>query len=482
MHYNIHHADILRWAAEYHGPPFHALLCDPPYHLTEITRRFGQAESAPAQYGTDGAFQRASRGFMGKNWDGGDIAFRPETWAALAAHLHPGAYGMAFASTRGYHRMACAIEDAGLIIHTMLGWSFGSGFPKATRIDTQIDRAAGVERATIGTRKHAPKFDAKRHGYREKDNGYNSRERESFDVTAPATDLAAAWEGHRYGGQALKPAFEPIVLFQKPYAGKPVESITQTGAGALNIEAGRVPGMSKTWSEPRGGIWQTDPAAQGTLVDSPAGRWPANLLLAHNPACNSTCTPGCAVAALGEQSGESVANRHIRVNPNTRSGYDGSRKPIATERGHDDTGTAARFFYNADYLLDRIDNPIRYVAKASTWEREAGLEAFGPATVDDGRPTPIDNPYQRGETPRRNTHPTVKPIDLCRYLATLLLPPALYAPRRILVPFAGSGSELIGAGLAGWEEAVGVELEADHIPIARARLAWWVDVFGQEAA
>jgi DNA modification methylase len=117
------------------------------------------------------------------------------------------------------------------------------------------------------------------------------------------------------------------------------------------------------------------------------------------------------------------------------------------------------------------------VAKASTSEREAGLEAFEPSTVDDGRAKSIDNPYQRGETERRNTHPTIKPIDLCRYLATLLLPPGLYAPRRLLVPFSGSGSEMIGAGLAGWEECEGIELEAEHIAIARARLAHWVDVF-----
>ena len=110
------------------------------------------------------------------------------------------------------------------------------------------------------------------------------------------------------------------------------------------------------------------------------------------------------------------------------------------------------------------------------------MDAFEPTTVDDGRQTPIDNPYLRGETQRRNTHPTVKPIDLCRYLATLLLPPAAYGPRRLLVPFSGSGSEMIGAGLAGWEHVQGIELEAEHVAIAAARLAWWIDVFAEERA
>lgn len=488
MNYDITHASVLDWAASYTGPKFHALLCDPPYHLTEITKRFGKADAAPAQYGDDGAFQRASKGFMGKTWDGGRIAFEPETWAALACHLHPGAYGMAFASTRGYHRMACAIEDAGLIIHTMLGWSFGSGFPKATRIDTQIDRRAGAERATIGERKHAPKFDAKRHGYREKDNGFNSRERESFTLTAPATELAAAWEGYRYGGQAIKPAFEPIVVFQKPYAGQPVESITTTGAGAINVDGGRIgTGGQLTWAQPRDmGYHGGSNAGKVEALESAAGRWPANLLLAHNPDCNGMCTVGCAVAALGEQSGALTSGYMQPGQPRySDGGYNGNFPGTCTEIGtYGDTGTAARFFYNTDWMLDRLDSdsPVRYIAKASSQERDAGLDDATPTTVNDGRQTPIDNPYQRGETERRNTHPTVKPIDLCRYLATLLLPPDRYAPRRLLVPFSGSGSEMIGAGIAGWDACHGIELEAPHIAIARARLAWWIDVFQEQSA
>ena len=112
--------DVLSFCRHYHGPKFHALLCDPPYSL----------------------------GFMNKAWDG-DIAFRPETWAALAEHLLPGAFGMAFASARGYHRVMVAIEDAGLRLHPsifgykLLGWNYGSGFPKATKIDeARLDRWA----------------------------------------------------------------------------------------------------------------------------------------------------------------------------------------------------------------------------------------------------------------------------------------------------------------------------------------------------
>ena len=102
------------------GVQVDSVVTDPPYHLTSIVKRFGKETSAPAQYGTDGAFKRASTGFMGKEWDGGDIAFRPETWELMLQLLKPGGHLLAFSASRNYHRMAVAIEDAGLIFVTRL--------------------------------------------------------------------------------------------------------------------------------------------------------------------------------------------------------------------------------------------------------------------------------------------------------------------------------------------------------------------------
>ena len=636
-------ADILSWAKTYDGPKFHALLCDPPYHLTEIA-----GFATGASYGdprSDDDKQRRSRGtkgFMGKTWDGGDIAFRPSTWAAIAQHLYPGAWGMVFASSRGWHRLAVAIEDAGLIIQpTIFGWAYGSGFPKATNISAQIDDRAfrawlddhPVEQAQLETlrqqarlapkaervaalrayqqarkaikaaagfapvertKKHQPKFAAAELGYREKDNGFNSKERESFDVHGPATDSAADWTGHRYGGQAIKPALEPIIVFQKPYEGSPVDNITSTGAGALWIDGGRIGtgdqfgGGSKMSSSGHTVNKYETYDHDGWVSGSPLGRWPANLVLTHAPECecigtrrvkgeggnnitrngNSMfgsgnnaaaqkyqdangyetidawqCAPGCPVARLGAQSGESnsTSTPRNRIAPKLSNVYGhAERSPNDTDGGHDDSGTASRYFYAADWMLDRLEaaDPVAYFPKASTAEREAGLDprqtalmrlldedaadfennkpaggqlvytgkrytirrcaehnapqpsgsnayscgcalvyeslpAFAPSTVDDGREVSIDNPYQRGETTRRNIHPTIKPISLSRYLATLLLPPAAYGPRRLLIPFAGAGSEAIGAMLAGWEDITGVELESDHVAIANARIAYW---------
>src|SRR5271156_3342581 len=116
-----------------------AACCDPPYHLTSIVKRFGGENAAPAQFGKDGAYARATAGFMGKQWDGGDIAFRPEVWRAVLRVLKPGAHLIAFGGTRTYHRMAYAIEDAGFEIRDCLNFLYGSGFPKSHNIGSKLD-------------------------------------------------------------------------------------------------------------------------------------------------------------------------------------------------------------------------------------------------------------------------------------------------------------------------------------------------------
>jgi hypothetical protein len=105
---------------------------------------------------------------------------------------------------------------------------------------------------------------------------------------------------------------------------------------------------------------------------------------------------------------------------------------------------SSKFFF-------RVDDPLLYTSKATRKERDAGLLEIG----------------------IRNTHPTVKPIELGKWLSTLLLPPGSYAHRRILIPFAGSGSEAIGAILAGWEEAVLIENVMAHLKIAFHRVQHW---------
>ena len=123
-----------------------SIVTDPPYHLTSIVKRFGKEGSAPAQFGTDGAYARASRGFMGKEWDGGDIAFRTEVWEAALRVAKPGAYLLAFGGTRTFHRMAVAIEDAGWEIRDTVMWVYG-----CLSEDTEILTSNGWERFHIST-------------------------------------------------------------------------------------------------------------------------------------------------------------------------------------------------------------------------------------------------------------------------------------------------------------------------------------------
>lgn len=220
MSVSVHHASMLDWLAAYDGSLFDSCVTDPPYHLTSIVQRFGKAGSAEAK-DRDGLFKRASRGFMGKEWDGGDVAFRVETWQAVLAALKPGAHLIAFSGTRTYHRMACAIEDAGFEIRDQLAWAYGTGFPK----------------------NHA---------------------------------VGQGW------GTALKPAWEPICLARKPLAEKSVAAqIVATGTGGINVDGCRVQAGDPPvkWDRLRGGRWKPSDGQSGVASTLPNfdGRYPANL-------------------------------------------------------------------------------------------------------------------------------------------------------------------------------------------------------------
>ncbi len=460
---NIHSGDAVKWAKAYKGEKFHALFCDAPYHLTSIVKRFGNEDSAPAK---KGVYSRSSKGFMGKTWDGGDVAFQVETWKAFKRVLYDGAFGMCFASSRGWHRLAVAIEDAGFIIHpSMFGWCYGSGFPKATNIAKQLDNTYGKQSkarnfAGKGERKdlHENKQDLSLRS----DYGY---------VYEPQTDLAHAWQGHRYGLQALKPALEPIIVFQKPYKGRPLDNITQTGAGALNIDASRI-GVdsipSNRWTDSAHPFGNGAGNEYETVASQ--GRWAANFFVDDLTA-----------EKLDEQAGYLVSGGKAGKQYFYDKEYNAT-VPYApmNQTGilHSDEGGASRFFFNVSTQLDEAD-PVYYCAKAGREERDGGLDNFQKRkyavlnSMGDNPPAGIDDVSERFTTEGRNSHPTVKPIDLCEYLSKILLPPALYAPRRMFVPFAGVASEMIGAMLAGWEEIEGVELTDEYLPIAKARIDYW---------
>jgi DNA modification methylase len=111
-----------------------SVVCDPPYALVSIGKRFGKEGAAPAIAGKTGAYARASAGFMGQQWDTGETAFAVEFWAQVWRVLKPGGHVVAFSGTRTYHRMVCAIEDAGFEIRDQIGYLYGCGFPKSHNV------------------------------------------------------------------------------------------------------------------------------------------------------------------------------------------------------------------------------------------------------------------------------------------------------------------------------------------------------------
>ena len=521
-------SDAIEWAKNYTGKLFHAMICDPPYHLTTITKRFGKDGSAPAKFGTDGVYQRSSAGFMNCLWDGGDIAFQSETWKAFYNILLPGAFGMAFGGSRTAHRMAVAIEDAGFIIHPQMSWVYATGFPKATRIDKQIDNEAGAERKKEWYDRHHDGVTRETKNYIgtifKGLGGGNIRER-------AATDLAKQWKGHRYGLQALKPASEPIIVFQKPYEGRPVDCITETGAGALNIDGGRI-GLEDTRNHKKGGGGKTfhGQIEIERISGNASGRWPANFVLTHSHNCQMIgyrdsdsyqinrftdgakpfgdgaghefeseeveggrvpvweCVDGCPVRALDRQSGHLTSGTGA-VKKATSAGHQGnvygsdSREFGTPNIEYGDSGGASRFFHQSHWAIENAD-PFVYQAKVSVSERNAGLNSFGKQEIaysqyrenfEDTKSFVSEYPdgTKRPMNKQRNPHPTLKPIALIEHLATLLLPPKEYAPRRIFVPFCGVASEVIGCWRAGWEEITGIELEAEYAEIGKARLEYW---------
>lgn len=249
------------------------IVTDPPYHLQSIVDRFGGDGAAPAQFGSDGAFKRASRGFMGQTWDGGQIAFNPDLWRECRRVLKPGGFLCAFSSTRTVFRMGVAIEDAGLILRDTLHWIYKTGFPKGINLSVAVDRHFDKlhERQVIKSRKQAgSKF--KMTEYLIDNGGFNDPDRSAYDITAPATEEADRAEGLNI---ALKPAVEPAILARKPLEGTNVANWLKWGTGALNIDACRYPYNVKD----NGWIGSNNIDPEGHEL----GRYPANVFMCAKP-------------------------------------------------------------------------------------------------------------------------------------------------------------------------------------------------------
>lgn len=401
----------------------HAVVCDPPYGL----------------------------GFMGKGWDHGVPGV--EFWRAIHGTLRPGGYLLAFGGTRTWHRLAVAIEDAGFELRDTCMWMYGSGFPKSHDVSKAIDKMHGAERITCrvpAQRVRNPKSIRSGHGVEGGDrpwmqealrNGYHEAV-----GNEPMTDDAKQWHGW---GTALKPAWEPIIMAQRPFKGTVARNTLTFGTGGLNIDGCRVntgkqptackaPGwdaVNKKNSE-QGYRYSDYRQGDAEYVPSTKGRWPANVLLDHHPECKRVgkdkerehwaCVPECPVRQLDDHAGEKGGGfgRNGDGSNTVRRPMDYAMKATGQVVGYGDHGGPSRFFY---------------CGKASKKDRNYGGV--------------------------HNTHVTVKPHHLMRYLVRLVTPPNGI----VYDPFMGSGSTG-RAAIAEGMRFIGVDKSKEAYEIACRRV------------
>jgi len=434
-------------------------VCDPPYALVSIGKRFGKDGAAPAK-GND-AYARASSGFMGQSWDTGEVAFSAAFWRKVFRVLKPGGHVIAFGGTRAYHRLASAIEDAGfekrdsiaeacsldptvrafvdsldaaqldaflrladlIGFEGLLAWVYGTGFPKSHNVSKAIDRHNGDDRPVVGHERISNDIrggallDVAHDGLRP---GFVRA------ITSAASAASAAWDGW---GTALKPAWEPIVLARKPLVGTVAENVLAHGTGALNLDgcrvemsaqdasyiAERISGFNNTKSI--GGV-DSGILGGGKVMDRAAaydaskGRHPANII--HDGSAEVVAAFPVSAGQQGVVTGNEPSSPFANV-----YGDMPARAGRAEPRG--DSGSAARFFYGA-----KADADDRLGSK----------------------------------------HPTVKPVDLMQWLVRLVCAPG----GTVLDPFAGTGT----TGEAAWREgcnAVLIEREPKFQADIRRRMA-----------
>ncbi len=269
------------------------------------------------------------------------------SWAVEALRvLKPGGHLLAFGGSRTYHRLACAVEDAGFEIRDQIMWIYGSGFPKSLNVSKAIDREAGAERRVIGQCNHGAGASPQKldnHGVGDTGVGILDGSGKVFDVTAPTTDAAKQWEGW---GTALKPAHEPIVVARKPLIGTVAANVLEYGTGALNIDGCRVGNGDDRIDGGRSGSHPSSVLEDGFHAerqDRPTGgRWPANVIHDGSEEVvslfpQSTSGDGCVKRATGAEN-----------EGNTGAAYGAESRSAGTPMiSYGDTGSAARFFYEA---------------------------------------------------------------------------------------------------------------------------------------
>lgn len=297
--------------------------------------------------------------FMGKGWDNAGVSFNSDTWKNCYEVLKPGGYLLAFGGSRTYHRIACAIEDAGFEIRDTIMWLYGSGFPKSMNLGLAIDKKNGVEIKSS----YIPN---------DKNNVYGN----NFGGGKTDNNLIAQneWQGW---GTCLKPSFEPIIVARKPFKGSLVDNVTEYGVGGINIDECRVEINKNKETDSRVGtnettksthsIWNTKNQNEiQTYKDN--GRFPANTILTYDETDFDEVCGG-----FPNTNGGKRHNTVVRLEDSTS--YGGKAGSINTRNEFNDSGSASRYFY---------------CAKASKKDRDEGLEEFEEYILKENTPKEIE--------------------------------------------------------------------------------------------
>ena len=472
-----------------------AVVCDPPYALTELSAAMVGATIGEWLAGDRAHVPDGRGGFMGRDWD--RFVPPPAAWDECFRVLKPGGHLLAFAAPRTVDLMTLSIRLARFEIRDSIAWMFAQGMPKSLDVSKAIDKAAGAERTVTGPAPYS------RGRARQ---SYSETRRVSYDyppqpLTAPATEDAVRWSGW---GTGLKPAYEPIVVARKPLAGTVVATVLAYGTGALNVDGCRVAGPAGNghWVRngemgTRGIYGQGGQAGEDFGRENPAaGRWPPNVLLTHAEGCQPAgslivrgdhriggqgqrpggfgdvgaapgdaqpngplygdsevtvwdCEPGCPVAELDRQSGvldvgysRNKARSGADRAGNTSAAYGAESRPAGSQMvGYGDAGGASRFF-----------PAFHYQAKATTGERPR---------LADG-----------------TSWPTVKPLPLIRWLVRLVTPPG----GLVLDPYAGTGPTGEACIVEGFD-CILIDREPKAVELIQTRLAKPIqpDLFGGAA-
>ena len=371
--------------------------------------------------------------FMGKKWDY-DVP-SVELWQEVLRVLKPGGHALIACGTRTQHRMVCNIEDAGFEVRDVISWVYGSGFPKSLNIGKAIDKIQGNERVHLGVINKLQSYGL------ESNNCYGGDiDRKGKMEITRGTSPYEGW------GTALKPAVEFFTLVRKPIIEKNIaENVLKWGTGGINMDGCRVGEREK---EQFTGLKNGTINAYGNYFYEksdkplPLGRFPANFIHDGSDEVVRLFPESKSIQSIRDN-GEGERKSKIVY---------GNINKLETLRGHDDQGSAARFFY---------------CAKASPSERNEGLEEFEAKEVERDFGTG-DIALKRSErqfAKMQNFHPTVKPLALMQYLIRLITPP----DGVVLDCFAGSGTTGVAA-VKERKKYVLIEREEEYIKIIEARV------------